>query len=143
MSEAKPKRLRGISAIVAGFFTVFLLSLGADMVLHAAGVYPPWGQTMSDPLFALATAYRLVFTILGGYVTARLAPEKPMRHVMILAGIGFLAALAGLLGTWNRPELGPRWYPAALVVTAIPCVWAGGKLAGMRVRPGAPGMAGP
>ena len=101
-----PRRWRGIGAIVAGFATVFILSLGTDIALHAAGVYPPWGQTMSNPLFALATAYRIVYTVLGGYVTARLAPESPMRHVLILGFIGFLAALAGLLGTWNRPRSG-------------------------------------
>lgn len=124
----EPRRWRGIGAIVAGFFTVFLLSLGTDMILHAAGVFPGWTQSMSDAQFALALAYRLIYTVLGGYVAARLAPENPMRHVLILGSIGTFAAVVGLLGTWNRPEMGPRWYPIALVVTALPCVWAGGKL---------------
>lgn len=124
----EPKRWRGIGAIVAGFFTVFLLSLGTDTILHAAGVFPGWTQTMSDAQFALALAYRVAYTVLGGYVTARLAPENPMRHVLILGSIGMFAAVVGMLGTWNRTEMGPRWYPIALVVTALPCVWAGGKL---------------
>jgi hypothetical protein len=30
---------------------------------------------------------------------------------------------------WSAgPELGPRWYPLALVATALPCVLAGGRL---------------
>lgn len=124
----EPKRWRGIGAIVAGFFTVFLLSLGTDMVLHAAGVFPGWTHAMSGSQFAFALAYRVVYTVLGGYVTARLAPENPMRHVLILGSIGLFAAVVGLLGTWNRPEMGPRWYPIALVVTSLPCVWAGGRL---------------
>jgi hypothetical protein len=33
----------------------------------------------------------------------------------------FLAVLAS-------PKLGPLWYPALLVVTALPCTWLGGKL---------------
>ena len=113
---------------MAGFATVFILSLGTDIVLHSAGVYPPWGQTMSNPLFALATVYRVVYTVLGGYVTARLSPENPMRHVLILGFIGFLAALAGLLGTWNRPENRTTLVSIALVVTALPCVWIGGRI---------------
>ena len=119
---------RSAGAVAAGFIVTAALSLGIDEVLHLAGVYPPWGQPMSDGLFGLATAYRVAVTILGGYITARMAPQYPMKHVMILGAIGLVAATAGLAATWNRPELGPKWYPIALVVTALPCVWAGGRL---------------
>ena len=41
-----------------------------------------------------------------------------------------LAAIAGTVATWDKgPEFGPKWYPLALVVLAIPGVWLGGKLA--------------
>jgi len=116
--------------VFAGFFATFILSIGTDMLLHAAGVFPPWGQPMSNALFALATAYRTIYTVAGGYITARLAPNKPMGHVWTLGVIGLLAAIAGTVATWNKgPEFGPKWYPLALVVLAIPCVWLGGKLA--------------
>jgi len=116
--------------VFAGFFATFILSIGTDLLLHAAGVFPPWGQPMSNALFALATAYRTVYTVAGGYVTARLAPNKPMGHVWTLGVIGLLAAIAGTAATWDKgPEFGPKWYPLALVVLAIPCVWLGGKLA--------------
>jgi len=83
----------------------------------------------------LATAYRLVFTVLGGYMTAALAPRAPMTHVVILGTIGALAATAGAVSTWNAgPEFGPHWYPVLLVVTALPCVWAGGVLRMRRQR---------
>ena len=85
---------------------------------------------MSNALFVLATAYRTIYTVAGGYITARLAPNKPMGHVWTLGVIGLLAAIAGTVATWNKgPEFGPKWYPLALVVLAIPCVWLGGKLA--------------
>ena len=49
---------------------------------------------------------------------------------MELGFIGLLAAIAGTAATWNKgPEFGPKWYPIALVVLAIPSVWLGGKLA--------------
>jgi hypothetical protein len=122
--------LRSIGAVLAGFFATFILSIATDLVLHAVGVFPPWGQSMSDALFVLAMFYRTIYTIGGGYVTARLAPNKPMSHALILAVIGLLAAIAGTVATWNKgPEFGPKWYSLALVVLAIPCVWFGGKLA--------------
>jgi hypothetical protein len=34
--------------------------------------------------YLLALVYRTVYGILGGYVTARLAPRAPMRHALIL-----------------------------------------------------------
>ena len=122
--------LRSIGAVLAGFFATFILSIATDLVLHAVGVFPPWGQSMSDALFVLAMFYRTIYTIGGGYVTARLAPNKPMSHALILGVIGLLAAIAGTVATWNKgPEFGPKWYSLALVVLAIPCVWFGGKLA--------------
>jgi len=116
--------------VFSGFFATFILSIGTDLLLHAAGVFPPLGQPMSNALFALATAYRTVYTVAGGYVTARLAPNKPMGHVWTLGVIGLLAAIAGTAATWDKgPEFGPKWYPLAFVVLAIPSVWLGGKLA--------------
>jgi peptidoglycan/LPS O-acetylase OafA/YrhL len=131
---AAPHNLwRSVAAVAAGFLATALLSLGTDAVMHAIGVFPPWGQPMSDALFVLATAYRVVFTILGGAITARLAPRKPMTHVLVLGAIGLAAALAGTAATWSQgPEFGPRWYPILLVITALPCVWAGGRFAGAR-----------
>jgi hypothetical protein len=77
-----------------------------------------------------ATVYRTIYTVLGGYVTARLAPYRPMTHVWILSIFGLLAAITGALATWDKgPEFGPKWYPLALVILAIPSVLLGGKLA--------------
>jgi len=135
MTTVTPHRGRSVWAVIAGFIVTAALSLLTDVVMHAAGVLPPWGQPMAEPLFVLATAYRLAFTVLGGFVTAALAPGRPMRHVIVLGSVGTVAALAGLIATWNAgPALGPRWYPIALVVTAIPCVWAGGALCVRRRR---------
>lgn len=118
---------RSIGAVTAGFVVTAALSLGADVVMHATGVFPGWGQVMSDGLFAWASLYRVVFTVLGGYVTARLAPSRPMAHVLWLGVIGSVAAAAGLVATWNA-GLGPRWYPVLLLVTGLPGVWIGGFL---------------
>ena len=130
-NEARPRRrtVRSIVAVVVGFIAVAILSIATDAVLHAAGVFPPLGQPASDASLLLATVYRTVYTVVGGYLTAWLAPDRPMRHVWILAFIGCAAALAGAIATWNAgPAFGPHWYPVALVVLAIPSVWAGGMI---------------
>ncbi len=125
-----PRRiLRSLGALFAGILVVVVLSLGTDVLLHATGVFPPWGQPMSDALFLLATAYRTVYGIAGPYVTARLAPHQPMQHALLGGVIGLVLATTGAVATWNRgPEFGPHWYPLALVATALPCAWLGGPL---------------
>ena len=126
---------RSIGAVVAGIVVGIILSLGTDVVLHAMGVFPPWGQPVSDGPLVLATAYRFVYGIVGSYLTARLAPYGPMLHAMIGGGLGFVAGIAGAVGTWNRgPAFGPHWYPVALILIALPCAWLGGRIREVQLR---------
>ena len=124
--------IRSVGAVVAGFATVAALSMGADALIYGAGLARP-GQAMSDPMFALAALYRATFTVVGGFVTARLAPDRPMGHAWVLAGIGLLAGLGGVAAWYaaRSPEFGPAWYAISIPVSAIPCVWLGARL-GMR-----------
>jgi len=119
---------RSTGAVVAGFVAIVALSLGTDEVLHVLKVYPPWGQPMTGGLFALATAYRIVYTVAGGYLTARLAPHAPVRHAFILGLVGLVPGVAHASDAIAKPELGPLWYPVALVLTGLPCAWLGGVL---------------
>ena len=73
--------LASAGAGAAGFLVTALASTAADALMHATGIFPSAPRLMSDPLFALASAYRALFTVAGGYVTARLAPDRLMRHV--------------------------------------------------------------
>src|SRR4029434_400695 len=104
--------IRSVAAVLAGFLAVAGLALGTDEVFHLLQVYPPWGVTMTDPrLFALALSYRIVYTVLGGWITARLAPRSPMRHVTVLGIIGLIGGAAGVAVAIGRSDLGPLWYP--------------------------------
>jgi len=69
---------------------------------------------MAGALFVLATAYRIVYTILGGYITARLAPHAPVRHALILGLVGLVTGLLGVIANIAKPELGPLWYSIAV-----------------------------
>src|SRR2546425_9882936 len=111
MSPPAPprRRWRSVGAVVAGFVVVFVLSVGTDQVLHVLKVYPPWGEPMAGALYVMATAYRIVYTILGGNITARLAPDAPVRHAPILGLVGLVAGLIGGMVNIAKPELGPLW----------------------------------
>jgi hypothetical protein len=134
-SQIQAPRLwgRSVGAVVAGLVAIVVSHTGTDAVLHAIGVYPPAGQTMSSALFGLAATYRIVLSVLGCALTARLAPARPLAHTLVLGGIGTLGSLAGLLATLGKgPEFGPLWYPLLLAVTALPCAWLGAKVAARR-----------
>ena len=119
---------RSIGAVVAGFLAVFVITTIVDVVLHALHVYPPWGQPMFEPgLNALALSYRIVITIDGAYITAKLAPRNPMRHALVLGVIGTIAAIGGAIAFIPK-HFGPNWYPIAIAVTGLPCCWLGGLL---------------
>ena len=131
MTDTKPPRLilRRIGAVLAGLLFVVIISTATDALMHATGIFPPLGQSMADSLFVLALAYRIIYSIVGGYITARLAPDQPVKHALVLGAIGFVLGLAGTIATWNRgPEFGPKWYPLLIMLTAIPSCWTGGKL---------------
>jgi hypothetical protein len=118
---------KSIWAVGAGALVVVGVTTLVDIALHVAGVFPPLDEPINDALALLASSYRIVISIASAWLTARLAPNNPMRHAMVLGIIGALLALIGVVATWNL-GLGPRWYPISLVVLAIPQAWAGAKL---------------
>jgi len=120
---------RSALAVFGGLAAIFVLSLATDQVLHALGVYPPWGEPMRETsINLLALSYRLVYDTYGCYLTARLAPRNPMRHALTLGGIGFvLSALGAVVGIMQ--DLGPAWFPILLALSSLPTAWLGGALA--------------
>ncbi|CAN5116829.1 hypothetical protein BH09MYX1_BH09MYX1_60790 [soil metagenome] len=127
----EPRPLRSVAAVLGGFFVTFLLSVVTDGVMRGIGVFPTEpGVAMSNALFALALAYRTLFTAIGGYVAAGIAPRNPMTHAFVLAGLGVFAGLVGLAATWGK-GFGPEWYSIALVALSIPSIVLGGKFGAM------------
>jgi hypothetical protein len=126
--------LRSIGAVVAGALVGILLSIGGDAVMRMLGFFSP-DKSMNSGPFAVATAYRTFFGIASAYLTARLAPSRPMMHALILGALGFAASLAGAVAMWDKmPAIGPKWYAVALVVLALPPAWLGAKLRVMQLR---------
>jgi len=129
--------LKSIGAVLAGMLAGIILTIVTDIVLHAVGVFPPWGNSMVgfDGPLLLATVYRTVYGVLASYIIARIAPDRPMRHALVGGFIGLVVSILGAAVTWNKgPAFGPHWYPLALIVLAMPQAWAGGKLRVMQLR---------
>lgn len=129
-SRPSPRRLgRSIVAVLAGFSTVLITHTGTDAIMHGAGVFPSDGP-LSNELLGLALAYRVAFTVLGGYVTARLAPRAPLKHAFVLGALGLLGSGAGLIATLVTAKLGPVWYPLALFLATLPACLLGARTLG-------------
>ena len=118
---------KSIWAVVAGVLVIIGVTTLVDIVMHVMGFFPPMDQPITNALALVATFYRIVIGVGGAWLTARLAPDKPMKHAMILGYVGVALGLVGVVATWNM-GLGPGWYPIALVVLAIPQCWAGGRI---------------
>lgn len=118
--------LRSIAAVLAGIFTVVALSVGTDLALQNSVLPAMNSAQAAPPLLALALSYRTLFGVLGGYVTARLAPSRPMTHATVLGGLGTLAAVGGVVAMW---QWGNHWYSIALAVLALPQTLLGALLA--------------
>jgi hypothetical protein len=119
---------KGIGAILAGFIFIVLSHTGTDFVLEKLGIFPPPAQGFHVTwMVVTATVYRSIYTVIGGYITAVLAPEPRMRYVIILGSIGLVVGTLAAIATIPM-KLGPAWYPIALAVLALPSVWLGGKL---------------
>ncbi len=117
---------KSIGAVVAGFVSIVILSVGSDFLFVKLGVFPQ--HALFEPwMLGIALLYRSVFTVVGGYITARLAPKNPMRHVYVLMMLGFVGGAVGVIAGWN---LGNQWYPIALALSGPLLVFLGGKLYG-------------
>lgn len=122
------KILQGIGAVLAGIVFIVVTHTVTDLVLEKLGIFPPPAQGLHTTwMLVTATVYRTIYTIFGGYLTAALAPEPPLRYVMILGIFGTVVATLGAIVAIPM-ALSPAWYPIALAVLAFPSVWLGGKL---------------
>jgi hypothetical protein len=129
MTEShSPQRIgRSIAAVLIGIAAGVAVTVSTDFALHAIRLFPPWGQRAPDGLLLLATGYRTVYSVAASYLTAMLAPYRPLLHALAGGVLGLLVNVVGTIATWNGgPAYQPHWYPIALTVLALPCAWLGG-----------------
>jgi len=131
-SAAPSRRIgRSILAVLAGIVVGIVLSTGSDFGLHAIGFAPSIKERWPNHLLALATLYRSIYGILGSYVIAWLAPNRPMGHSLVAGTLGLVVSSLAAAAAWST-TVGQHWYPVALALTALPTAWIGAKLWLMR-----------
>lgn len=124
------KVIKSIGAVLAGLIFIGVTHSAVDAILEATGVFPPPSEGLHVPwMMALALGYRTVLSIIGCYITAKLAPTRPMTHSLILGAIGLVLSTIGLIVSMQM-NLSAPWYPVALIIVTLPCAWLGGRLAG-------------
>ena len=120
--------MRSIGAVVVGFLFIAVLSFGSDILLRVA--FPDdidvAGDIMSVRVLSLSLTSAAVYATVGCYLTARLAPSRPMWHALVL---GVLSLVFTLLNTDVLWTLAAMWYKLASLAIVLPCAWAGGWLA--------------
>jgi hypothetical protein len=118
---------KSIWACFAGILIGVVLSLGTDKILEMTAILPEGNLWVSASLIWFVIAYRTVYNIIGSYFVARLAPNHPMRHAIIVGVLDTIVSIIGAVVNINM-NLGPEWYCWTLVALALPGAWVGGKL---------------
>ena len=121
------QKWKSIGAVFVGLIFIIVVTTVVDVILHLVHVYPEMGVRMTNDLALVASSYRLVISIAGAYLTAKLSPGQPMRDAIVLGCVGTVLGILGVVQSWDL-DLGPRWYAISLAVLALPQCWFGGWL---------------
>jgi hypothetical protein len=125
-----PPIVRSILAIVAGFMFIGALAGVTGTTLRMAGIFPAAGEPVTDiALVLLETAYVAVFAVAGCWLAALIAPDRPMRHALILGALGFAFNVMGAVMTWGQR---PVWAVLLNLALVMPYAWIGGRLREMQ-----------
>jgi hypothetical protein len=125
---------RSVIAVFAGLLVNVVLSSATDLLMVAAGVFPPLSEfgrpeSFSDSMLLLALLYRTAFGVLGCYLTARLAPKRPFAHAAVLGTVGVVVGVIGAIATWNTWT---QWYSLAIIAVPLPSAWLGAWILQLR-----------
>jgi hypothetical protein len=118
---------KSIGAVLAGLLFIGISHTAVDAILESAGVLPKGHLNVGAGLILLVIFYRAVLSLVGCYLTARLAPKNRMMHSLILGGIGTVLSAVGAIITADM-NIGPAWYAWSLVLIALPIAWLAGKI---------------
>jgi hypothetical protein len=122
-----PPVVRSIIAVVVGFLVIGALAFGTDAILKSAvpGVFGPDDRVESVTWLLVIQLYVFVYAVFGCWLTARLAPTRPMRHALILGALGLVFNLAGTIALWDKM---PAWYHIVALALVMPAAWVGGRI---------------
>jgi hypothetical protein len=120
--------VRSIGAVAVGFLFIAVLSFGSDILLRVTfpdDVNVPV-RIVSSRVLLLSLISAAVYATVGCYLTARLAPARPMWHALVLGALVLIFTVINADVLWI---LAAMWYKLASLVIVLPCAWVGGWLA--------------
>ncbi|MDF1502896.1 hypothetical protein [Roseisolibacter sp. H3M3-2] len=117
--------LRSIVAVVVGFMVIGALAFGTDAVLKSTipQSFGPDGAVSDVGLLLVMQLYVFAYATFGCWLTARLAPSRPMRHALVLGVLGLAFNVAGTVAMWHTA---PAWYHVLALALVMPAAWLGG-----------------
>ncbi len=125
--------IRSIIAVIAGSVIWMVTALGMDGVLMS--LMPTWfganGKVESVPLMLFMMSYSLLFSVLGGFVTASIARRKEIQHALALGG---LQLAMGIIATVQFYDTAPLWFHVTFLLLLVPANIFGGQLRAMQKR---------
>jgi len=125
--------LRSILAVILGSVVWMITALGTDSILMA--LKPSWidanGRVESVPALLFMAFYSLLFSVLGGYVTALIARRREVLHAFIL---GLLQLAMGIVATVKFFDTAPLWFHLLFLVLLVPANVLGGQLRARQKR---------
>jgi hypothetical protein len=119
---------RSILAIVVGFVLTGALNVGTNTLLSRVApemVPPPGTPNTSTAALIGICAYVALYGILGCYVTARLAPSRPLLHALILGGLALAMSIPMTMAVWNDT---PPWFNVYNLLAVMPYAYIGGRI---------------
>jgi multisubunit Na+/H+ antiporter MnhE subunit len=112
--------LRSIAAVVAGYV---VFGGSAELLFQISGQDP---HAASSAGFKVASViWGVVFALIAGWLTARIAVRRPATHAGILAGLIALSSVMSM--AFSHAE--SLWTQVAALVFMAPAAWIGGSLA--------------
>lgn len=119
--------VRSIVAVVVGFVLTGALNVGTNALLARVmpGLVPADGPVTDPAALILVCAYVAVFGILGCWVTARLAPSRPMLHALVLGALALAMSVPVAMQNWGDA---PAWFNVFNLVAVMPYAYIGGWL---------------
>lgn len=123
--------LQSIGAVIAGYLVSAILT---GITIAALGaLFPASYRPENTEWVVFNVIYGCAFAVIGGYVTARLAPARPWTHATVLGVL--MAVFAVITGyavsvTPPSPEYvsQPGWYYPVLAITVLPSILLGAWL---------------
>jgi peptidoglycan/LPS O-acetylase OafA/YrhL len=120
--------LRSTLAIIGGYLAmvavVGLCTYGLMLLTPSwfPGAAPPAG-----PFLAVNIAYSVIAALAGGYVAAWIAPQRPVKHAVMLAVFALVMSIVSAVLQGDRQ---PRWYQVLLAVCMPMVIVLGGWVRG-------------